>query len=98
MALGAPGAALAFVAMFSPPLAFGPAESGVWLGAMYIAYSIFQTIYQIPHYGLGAELTLDYRERSSLFGWEQAFSVAGTMFAAALPGLLASRLGPRAHF
>ena len=43
---------------------------------MYIVYSIFQTIYQIPNYGLGAELTLDYRERNSLFSWEQAFSVA----------------------
>ncbi len=95
LVVGAPGAALAFLAMFAPPEALGPAAAGVWLGAMYIVYSIFQTLYQIPLYGLGAELTLDYRERNSLFGWEQAFSVAGTLLASAVPGLLAAQLGPR---
>ena len=95
IAIGAPGAALAFLAMFAPPESFGPAAAGAWLGAMYIVYSIFQTIYQIPHYGLGAELTLDYRERNSVFSWEQAFSVAGTLFASAVPGLLAAQLGAR---
>jgi GPH family glycoside/pentoside/hexuronide:cation symporter len=95
LALGAPGTALAFFAMFAPPEALGPAAAGAWLGAMYIVYSIFQTIYQIPLYGLGAELTLDYRERNSLFSVEQAFSVAGTLFASAVPGLLAAQLGAR---
>jgi GPH family glycoside/pentoside/hexuronide:cation symporter len=95
IALGAPGAGLAFLAMFTPPESFGPAAAGVWLGVMYIVYSIFQTVYQIPNYGLGAELTLDYRERNSLFSWEQAFSVAGTLFASAVPGLLAAQLGAR---
>ncbi|MGH2897138.1 MAG: MFS transporter, partial [Solirubrobacteraceae bacterium] len=47
LVVGAPGAALAFFAMFAPPEHFGPAAAGVWLGAMYIIYSIFQTIYQI---------------------------------------------------
>jgi len=95
IALGAPGAGLAFLAMFAPPESFGPAAAGAWLGVMYIVYSIFQTVYQIPNYGLGAELTLDYRERNSLFSWEQAFSVAGTLFASAVPGLLAAQLGAR---
>ncbi len=95
IAIGAPGAGLAFLAMFTPPESFGPAAAGAWLAVMYIVYSIFQTIYQIPHYGLGAELTLDYRERNSVFSWEQAFSVAGTLLAAAVPGLLAAQLGAR---
>ena len=95
LALGAPGAGLAFLAMFAPPEAFGPAAAGAWLAVMYIVYSIFQTVYQIPQYGLGAELSLDYRERNSLFSVEQAFSVAGTLFASAIPGLLAAQLGAR---
>jgi len=95
LVVGAPGAALAFFAMFAPPEQFGPAAAGFWLGTMYIVYSIFQTIYQIPLYGLGAELTLDYRERNSLFGWEQGFSVAGTLLASGIPGLLAAQLGAR---
>lgn len=98
MAIGAPGAAIAFVGMFTPPESFDPASAGLWLCLTYIVYSLFQTIYQIPHYGLGAELTLDYRERSSLFGWEQGFSVLGTLVAAALPAIFASRLGARAGY
>jgi GPH family glycoside/pentoside/hexuronide:cation symporter len=98
MAIGAPGAALAFVAMFSPPESLDVAGAGLWLCATYIIYYLFQTVYAIPHYGLGPELTLDYRERSSLFGWEQGFSVLGTLVAAALPAIFAARLGARAGY
>ncbi len=98
MAIGAPGAAIAFVAMFSPPESLDAAGAGLWLCATYIIYYLFQTVYAIPHYGLGPELTTDYRERSTLFGWEQGFSVAGTMIAAAIPGLLAARMGARAGY
>lgn len=95
MAIGAPGAAIAFVAMFTPPESLDASGAGLWLCATYIVYYLFQTVYAIPHYGLGPELTTDYRERSSLFGWEQGFSVAGTMVAAAIPGVLAARMGAR---
>jgi GPH family glycoside/pentoside/hexuronide:cation symporter len=98
IALGAPLAALAFVAMFSPPTALGPAAGGLWLAATYILYYLFHTIYSIPHYGLGPELTLDYKERSSLFGWEQGFSVLGTMVAAGLPALLIVYFGDRTAY
>ena len=93
IALGAPAAALAFCALFGPPLALSPAGSTAWLLATYILYYLFHTIYVIPHYGLGPELTQDYHERSRLFGVQESFTVAGTMVAAALPGLLVDRLG-----
>lgn len=98
MAIGAPAAAISFVAMFTPPESLDPSGAGLWLCATYILYYLGQTVYAIPHYGLGPELTTDYRERSSLFGWEQGFSVAGTMVAAAIPGVLAARLGERAGY
>jgi GPH family glycoside/pentoside/hexuronide:cation symporter len=95
MAIGAPAAALCFVALFAPPATLTPAAAGTWLLACYILYYLFHTIYLIPHYGLGPELTQDYHERSRLFGMSEAFTVAGTMAAAALPGLFVARLGDR---
>jgi glycoside/pentoside/hexuronide:cation symporter, GPH family len=95
MAIGAPAAALCFVALFAPPASLTPAAAGTWLLACYILYYLFHTVYLIPHYGLGPELTQDYHERSRLFGMSEAFTVAGTMAAAALPGLFVARLGDR---
>jgi GPH family glycoside/pentoside/hexuronide:cation symporter len=95
MALGAPLAALAFVALFAPPERLSPLAAGGWLLACYVLYYLFHTIYLIPHYGLGPELTQDYHERSRLYGLSEAFTVAGTVVAALLPGLLVAQLGDR---
>jgi GPH family glycoside/pentoside/hexuronide:cation symporter len=98
MALGAPAAALAFVALFAPPETLTPEAAGWWLLACYVIYYLFHTIYLIPHYGLGPELTQDYHERSRLFGLSESFTVAGTMVAAVLPGLLVAQLGDRSGY
>ena len=38
----------------------------------------------IPYLALGPELTLDYNERSSLFGWRTLFMLCGQVFAGIL--------------
>lgn len=93
IALGAPACALAFYALFGPPAGITPAAATSWLLITYVLYYLFHTVYIIPHYGLGPELTQDYHERSRLYGVQEAFTVCGTMVAAALPGLLESQLG-----
>jgi GPH family glycoside/pentoside/hexuronide:cation symporter len=93
IAIGAPLAALAFWALFTPPEGLGAAQAASWLALTYVLYYIFHTVYAIPHYGLGPELTLDYHERNLLFGWREGFTVAGTMVAAVLPPLLIAALG-----
>ena len=40
---------------------------GVWFGVSFILYFIFHTVYVLPYYALGPELTLNYNDRSSLF-------------------------------
>jgi GPH family glycoside/pentoside/hexuronide:cation symporter len=95
MAVGAPLAAVAFVALFAPPANLTPTAAGAWLLSCYVLYYLFHTIYLIPHYGLGPELTQDYHERSRLFGISEAFTVAGTIVAALLPSLLVAALGDR---
>jgi len=88
MLVGAPLAAAAFLMLFSPPATLTPSSAIWWLAVSYTLYYLFHTIYEIPHGALGAELTLDYRERISLFGWRVPFVVGGTLIAAILPPLL----------
>ena len=91
--LGAPLCSLAFVALFSPPEALSTMDAARWFTLTFVLFFLATTMYGIPHYGLGPELTSDYKERLSLFGWMEGFSVLGTMVAAAAPALLITLLG-----
>lgn len=93
IAVGAPLAAIAFYAMFTPPEQFSGIQAAFWFATTYTLYYVFHTIYIIPHYGLGPELTLDYDERTSLFGIREGFVVFGTLTAAVLPPILIDNLG-----
>ena len=96
MFIGAPLCAISFVALFSPPESLIGASAAPWFATTFMLYFLFHTVYVIPHYGLGPELTSDYKERSSLFAWMEGFTLLGTMCAAALPGLvLIPMLGER---
>ncbi len=93
--LGAPLCAIALYFMLSPPATLAPSQAGVWFGVTFALYFFFHAIYEIPYLGLGAELTPDYHERSSLFGWRTAFLIPGTLIASVLPGILEPKLGAR---
>ena len=93
IAAGAPIAAVAFWLLFSPPRDLEGALAIGWLAVTYALFYVGHTIYIIPHYGLGAELTEDYHERTRLFGWREGFVILGTLAAAVLPPVLAERLG-----
>lgn len=93
MAIGAPICALAFIALFSPPASLSTMEAARWFTLTFVVFFLATTMYGIPHYGLGPEITLDYKERLSLFGWMEGFSVLGTMVAAVAPALLIGALG-----
>ena len=92
MLLGAPLCAVAFVALFTPPRGMDSGAGVIWFTSTFILYFLFHTVYIIPHYGLGPELTLDYHERSSLFAWRDATTLLGTVIAAVLPSVAISRL------
>src|SRR5439155_707150 len=93
MAVGAPLCALAFWALFSPPRTLSGPAAGGWFGVTFVLYFFFHTLYVLPHHALGPELTLDYHERSVLFGVREAFGILGTIVAAVAPGLLLQRMG-----
>lgn len=93
IALGAPLCALAFYALFAPPEWLTMRAASTWFTVSFVAYFVFHTLYGLPHYALGPELTLDYHERSRLFGYREGFSILGTVIAAAAPGILVSAGG-----
>lgn len=79
--------------MLSPPQHLTGNQAALWFGVTFTLYFIFHTIYNLPHYALGPELTLDYHERSSLFGVRESFTILGTIVAAAAPGVMMKAFG-----
>src|SRR5271167_2864788 len=86
--IGAPLCGVAFFCLLNPPAALTGGRAAIWFGATFILYFIFHTVYVLPHYALGAELTQNYHERSTLFAWRESFTILGTIVAAAAPGIM----------
>jgi len=86
-----PLCAIAFWLLFTPPESLSRNAAALWFGTTFILYSVFHTAYSLPHYALGPELTLDYHERSRLFGVREGFTILGTIVASVAPGILVSQ-------
>jgi GPH family glycoside/pentoside/hexuronide:cation symporter len=95
MFIGAPLAAVFFVMLFSPPEGITPEGGAVWFTVAIFSFFVLNTIYGIPHYGLGPELTNDHRERVSLYAWRDGSAILGTLLAAATPAIAARVLQSR---
>jgi glycoside/pentoside/hexuronide:cation symporter, GPH family len=80
--------AFAFYFLFNPPDALSEIGSFLWLALFAVLVRGCMTFYHIPHLALGAEMALDYNQRSTLF----AFSTLFGMLGGALTGFLAYRL------
>lgn len=88
MLIGAPLCGIAFFCLLNPPKALTGSHAAIWFGITFILYFLFHTMYVLPHYALGPELTLNYHDRSTLFAWRESFTIIGTMVASAAPGFL----------
>ena len=71
--------AIGFYLMYQPP--DGLSEQGLflWFTATMIGVRLAKTFYAVPHSALGAELTDDYDERTSVFGWNWIVGVLGAV-------------------
>ncbi|HEY2034660.1 MAG TPA: MFS transporter [Rhizomicrobium sp.] len=61
-----------------------------WLFVMYLGWSLVV----IPHLSWGSEISTDYHERSRIYGWSQALTVAGMMGVLVIPAVLEQRHYP----
>jgi glycoside/pentoside/hexuronide:cation symporter, GPH family len=69
MLVGAPLAMLTMGLMFSPPAALAPFLLFLWLTVTKMAVRAFASMYNIPYFALGGEMSDDYAERSRIAAW-----------------------------
>ena len=84
MLIGALTMGVGFWAFFSPPHNLSPVMLTAWLlGASFLLRTA-TSMYSIPYYALGANLSQDYHERTSIAGIRGIASIVGTCAAGSL--------------
>ena len=71
--------ALAFFGLFSPP-ELGSFGLFLWLLVFSILTRAAMTLYHVPHIALGAELTENFEERTTIVAYRQAFGTFGIFY------------------
>ncbi|MEL6920115.1 MAG: MFS transporter, partial [Pseudomonadota bacterium] len=79
MALSVPVTALAAFMIFYPPVDATALYLGLWGTILTIGFT--GTV--IPYFAWGAELAGDYKTRTTVAGWREGMTLAGTLFAIA---------------
>ncbi len=77
--LSAPPLALIFYLIWSPIPSLSPKGLFVQLLVLYLMLYAFWTIFFIPYSALGAELSMDYHERTRIFGARQVSGFIGAV-------------------
>lgn len=85
--LSALPAAACFYLLWTPPAAWTGAPLFAYFTASYFGLFIFWTVGTIPYHSWGAELTLDYHERTRLVAVREVFSVIGIVLGTLGPPL-----------
>lgn len=60
--------ALSYVAIWAPPAGLRGDGLVLWMGGSIVLFYTFMTTFSVPYTALGAELSLDYHERTRVFG------------------------------
>jgi len=60
---------VSFVLLFNPPANMSDFEGFLWLAFFGVMVRVSYTFYNIPHLSLGAEMSADYQQRSTLFAY-----------------------------
>ena len=78
--------AVTFYLLFNPPSGLGQAGLFCWLLCFAVLVRASMTLYHVPHLALGAELTDDYSERTTVVAYRSLFSMVGA-FATPVVGM-----------
>jgi glycoside/pentoside/hexuronide:cation symporter, GPH family len=78
------------ILLLSVEMLFRPAADAGALHLLSFSMLVYLgwTLFALPYYAWGAELSPDYHERSRISAWREGFTVAGTVTAASLPAVL----------
>ncbi|MGH2541226.1 MAG: MFS transporter [Ardenticatenaceae bacterium] len=88
MLVGALTVGVSFWAFFSPPSGMSTMGLFVWLLTTSLLVRTASSVYGVPYYALGAELSQDYHERTSITATRGFLALLGTLGAAALSFLV----------
>lgn len=83
MLVGAVCAGASFIAVFNPPSGLSTGALFAWLMVSSLCLRSSNSVYMVPYYALGAELTADYHERTSISAYRAGAVLAGTLVATA---------------
>jgi Na+/melibiose symporter-like transporter len=76
---------VAFYGMYAPPNGLSEMQYFWWFMATMVVLRLGKTFYSVPHAALGAELTDDYHERTTIFGINTVTGMlAGALLGAAV--------------
>ena len=84
--------AVSILMLFNPPAA-SPVFETCWFAFWIFLLFLFWTVVAVPYESLGPEITFDYNERSTLFGYRDGALIVGTLLAASSPALISWALG-----
>lgn len=75
---------LTFNLIFALPESLTVTATFIWLTVLSVSLRISLSIFYLPYSALGAELTDDYNERSSMAAWRWGIGIIGTLAVVAL--------------
>jgi GPH family glycoside/pentoside/hexuronide:cation symporter len=75
---------ITFLAFFSPPQGLSTSALFAWLLGSSFLVRTATSLYGVPYFALGAELSQDYHERTSITGIRGLLALLGTLAAASL--------------
>jgi GPH family glycoside/pentoside/hexuronide:cation symporter len=87
--------AVAFAMLWGPLRSLGGIGLTIWMGSALFTFSTAQTMFQVPHYALGVELTTRYHERTRVFGIRQFTNGIGLLLGLGAFYLLVRTSEPR---
>jgi Na+/melibiose symporter-like transporter len=88
MACGSIGMAAGFVALFAPPAGLSTSGLFAWLLATSLLLRTSQSMFTVPYYAVGAELSPSYDGRTIVAGYRAAGTQVGAMLASGLAAAL----------
>jgi len=81
MAAGLAPLAICFILIFALPPGLGQIGLAAWLTALSIMMRVSMSLFVLPYQAVGAELSVDYAERSSLMTWRWGVGQIGALLA-----------------
>ena len=84
MMVGMPAVVILFTLIFSLPSGLGTTGLFIWLTVLSIALRIAMSLFILPYSAVGAELSDDYAERSSIAAWRWGVGMLATLIAVML--------------